>query len=77
VTRAGEDEYEVRIIQKDSPAYKTLSPYAINFIGHQGKRYGVIDNDQFAAIVGVNIPDRSVDNFDVVDVNPSGPTEDE
>lgn len=72
ITRVGEDAYEVRILPKGSPAYAALEPYAINFIGHQGKRYGFIDNDQFAAAVGRKVPDREVATFDLVDANPAG-----
>jgi hypothetical protein len=27
----------------------------VNFIGHQGKRYGLIDNDAFSTIIGAAI----------------------
>lgn len=47
ITRRGEHEYELRIFHADSHLYKNLLSYAINFIGHQGKRYGYLDNTSF------------------------------
>jgi hypothetical protein len=40
ITRTDEDRYEVRIIRRGTALYATLAPYAVTFIGHQGKRYG-------------------------------------
>ncbi|MCB8922939.1 MAG: hypothetical protein H6662_15225 [Ardenticatenaceae bacterium] len=36
---------------QDTQEYGDLLPYAINFIGHQGKRYGYIDNQRFEQII--------------------------
>jgi hypothetical protein len=47
ITRIGEDEYELRIFDEGSQAYDRLSPYAITFIGHKGKRTGYIENEDF------------------------------
>ncbi len=44
---------------------------------YDGKRYSFIDNDPFVVVMKLNVPGRSVDNVDVVGVNPSGPPEDE
>ncbi|OQY35787.1 MAG: restriction endonuclease [Anaerolineaceae bacterium 4572_5.2] len=55
LSRVGEDAYELRIIKQDMPVYRELSPHAINFIGHQGKRYGYIDNPQFEEIMGMRL----------------------
>lgn len=55
ISRVAEDRYELRIISQTSPDYSLLLPYAIHFIGHQGKRYGYIDNGQFAAILGIKL----------------------
>lgn len=51
ITRTGYDNYELRIYPQDTPKYSVLSPYAVTFIGNQGKRYGFIPNEEFAAIV--------------------------
>jgi hypothetical protein len=47
ITRISEYKYELRIIQKNSQYYQDLAPWAINFIGHQGKKYGYISNVEF------------------------------
>lgn len=47
ITRRGEHEYEMRIFHADTQIFRNLLSYAINFIGHQGKRYGYIDNTSF------------------------------
>ena len=47
LTRLSERDYEMRIFSKDSIEYCKLLKYAINFIGHQGKQYGYIDNKTF------------------------------
>lgn len=51
ITRTGHDTYQLRLFNKASPAFEVLSPYAVTFIGHQGKRYGSIGNDEFAALI--------------------------
>jgi hypothetical protein len=51
ITRVGEAEYELRIINKKSKRiYDALYPYAINYIGHRGKKYGFISNQEFERI---------------------------
>ena len=47
LTRLSERDYEMRIFPKDSLQYHALVQYATNFIGHQGKQYGYIDNRTF------------------------------
>ena len=47
LTRIGESDYELRIIVQGTPSFDAISPYATTFIGHQGKRYGYIDNTTF------------------------------
>lgn len=47
ITRVDFKSYEMRIIKKRSANYKHLLPFATNFIGHQGKRYGYISNEKF------------------------------
>ena len=47
LTRIGERDYEMRIFRQDSIEYNSLIPYAVTFIGNQGKKYGYIDNTSF------------------------------
>lgn len=51
ITRTSEYDYELRIIKRDSDLYTRLIPYAINFIGHRGKKFGYISNTEFAQIL--------------------------
>lgn len=51
ITRTGYDTYQLRIFQKNSPAFVALSPYAVTFIGHKGKQYGSLSNDEFDKII--------------------------
>jgi len=55
ISRIGEDEYELRIIKKGSRDYDSLLPYAVNFIGHQGKQYGYLENQRFAELTNTHI----------------------
>jgi hypothetical protein len=55
ITRLGEDQYELRLFKKGTPGYAAISPYAVTFIGHQGKQYGFIANAEFFNIIGVGI----------------------
>lgn len=55
ISRIAETEYELRIIRKNTPQYDVLSPYAITYIGHQGKRYGLVDNMQFETLMSVRL----------------------
>jgi len=55
ISRTGEAEYELRIIKKGSRDYDTLLPYAVNFIGHQGKQYGYLDNQQFENLTNASL----------------------
>lgn len=51
ISRLSDYNYELRIIKLESDIYPRLFPYAINFIGHQGKKYGYISNAEFEAII--------------------------
>ena len=55
MTRTGYDTYELRIYRQGTPQFAVLSPYAVTFIGSQGKRYGFIPNEEFAAIVSAPV----------------------
>jgi len=52
ISRVGETDYQLRIIEKDSQQYNNLTTYANTFIGHQGKRYGYLSNIRFSSIIG-------------------------
>jgi hypothetical protein len=55
ISRIGEEQYELRIIPAGSARYDELLGYAINYIGHEGKRYGYIDNVEFEQIMGMRL----------------------
>lgn len=47
LTRVGESEYQLRLFRQGAEEFKKLDSYAISFIGGQGKRYGLVDNEEF------------------------------
>jgi hypothetical protein len=51
ISRTSEYNYELRILRKNSPQYAKLISYAINFIGHRGKKFGYIPNSDFYKIL--------------------------
>ena len=51
ITRIGESSYELRLFASGSTNFGNLEGHAIHFIGHQGKRYGYIDNDDFFPLI--------------------------
>ena len=53
ISRVGEREYEMRVFRQSSTLGGKLSPYALHFIGHQGKRYGFLSNAEFERETGV------------------------
>jgi hypothetical protein len=56
ISRVGEDEYELRIIKQSNRKYfQSLSTYAINFIGHRGKKYGFLSNQEFEQVTGISV----------------------
>jgi hypothetical protein len=55
LTRTGENDYELRVFGRGSREYELLIPYAITFIGHQGKQYGYISNADFERLLGVHL----------------------
>jgi len=50
ITRISEYDYELRIIGQETDLFKHLTPYALNFIGNRGKRFGYISNTEFKKI---------------------------
>lgn len=55
ISRIGENDYELRLYRNGSREHRLLSPYAINFIGHQGKKYGYISNIEFERVIGKRV----------------------
>ncbi len=53
ITRSGETTYELRLYRQGSSQHADLLPYAVNFIGHQGKKYGFMPNAEFSAVAKV------------------------
>lgn len=51
ITRTGHSTYEMRIFRQSTREFSRLAPYAVTFIGHQGKRYGTVSNEDFFALV--------------------------
>lgn len=58
ISRVGESRYELRVYRQGTDNFRRLSPYAINFIGHQGKQYGFMSNQEFQDAIGIRIGRR-------------------
>jgi len=52
ITRVGEDRYELRLFRAGDPLFAKVKPYAVTFVGHQGKQYGFLPNSDFYALIG-------------------------
>src|SRR5262249_26473103 len=59
ISRLAESEYELRLFSSGTPPFRALLPYAVHFIGHQGKQYGYISNDEFERLLGVRLTRRA------------------
>jgi hypothetical protein len=55
ISRINETVYELRILRSGTSTFNTVQGYATNFIGHQGKRYGYVDNATFARLANVTL----------------------
>ena len=49
----GESRYELRLYRQSNPVATALVEHAVHLVGHQGKRYGFLSNDEFRMIAGV------------------------
>jgi len=58
ITRTNDNTYELRIFRQGTRQFSLLEPYAINFIGHRGKRYGYLSNEDIERILGLRLPTR-------------------
>jgi hypothetical protein len=63
ISRTSENDYELRIVRQGTQLYDLLYPYAVNLIGHQGKKYGYIDNDEFSRRTGIRLPSVPTEGF--------------
>lgn len=55
ISRISETVYEIRIFREGTREFAALQGYAANFIGHQGKRYGIVDNSDFSRLAHVTL----------------------
>ena len=55
ISRVKESRYEVRLFRERSRIGKSLAKHAVNFIGHQGKRYGFMANQRFEKVSGKRV----------------------
>ncbi len=55
ISRIEKDKYQLRIFRKTHVFFAALYPYVVNFIGHQGKKYGYISNQLLANILNISI----------------------
>jgi hypothetical protein len=55
ISRIGENTYEMRIIRQGTPEFAVMNPYAINFIGAQGKAYGFLSNQELQDRAGIRL----------------------
>ena len=47
ISRTGESNYALRLYRKSGDIAERLASYAVHFVGHKGKRYGFMANDEF------------------------------
>ncbi|RYG93628.1 MAG: restriction endonuclease [Alphaproteobacteria bacterium] len=53
ISRIGDHDYELRVFVAGTDIGKDLAQYAVNLIGHQGKRFGYMPNLEFEKVAGV------------------------
>ena len=58
MSRLDESDYELRIINSSSDQYRSLAPFAVNFIGNRGKRFGYLTNLELEDLIGVKLPKK-------------------
>jgi hypothetical protein len=51
VSRRSERDYDLRIVRKNTAAYKQLYPHATNFVGTRGKKYGYVANSMVDTVL--------------------------
>ncbi|MXX88734.1 MAG: restriction endonuclease [Boseongicola sp. SB0677_bin_26] len=55
ISRVGESSYELRLFRQSTKTGRDLMKHAVNFIGHQGKRYGFMANQRFERVSGRSV----------------------
>lgn len=55
ISRVGDRDYEMRILRQGSAIGNSIAPYAIHFIGHQGKKYGFLPNSEYERQTGIRV----------------------
>ncbi len=55
ISRIEEASYELRLYRQGTQTHRRLLSYAINFVGHQGKQYGFLPNQDFEKICGTSL----------------------
>lgn len=55
ISRIGESHYQLNVYKQGTMQYNALLPYTINFIGHQGKKYGFISNQEYEDLLSVKL----------------------
>lgn len=55
ISRVGELDYQLRLIRCNNQLYLLLAPHAINFLGHQWKKYGFLSNIDFERISNIEL----------------------
>lgn len=54
ISRMEGTRYELRLYRQGTPTHRQLLSYAVNFVGHQGKQYGFLPNQDFEKVVGTS-----------------------
>lgn len=55
ISRVKETDYILRILKSESKEAQKIAPYAINYIGHQGKKYGFIGNEELKRLLNIKL----------------------
>ena len=55
ISRIGESSYELRLYRQNTVIADGLASHAVNFVGHKGKRYGFIANEEFRELAHVEL----------------------
>ncbi|HEY3294020.1 MAG TPA: restriction endonuclease [bacterium] len=55
ISRLDERIYDLRILRQGSAGHAGIAPYAVNFIGHRGKRYGFVSNEVIENVLNITL----------------------
>ena len=59
ISRIRENDYELRIYAQRDAIAQRLEEYAVHLIGHQGKKYGFLSNEEFETATGNRVGKRT------------------